>query len=470
MNRLKSRALSLLTLLFALCFSLPVFAGSVSGASVTVYNSGRALVKETRSATLPQGMASVVFKNIPATIDPTSVRASAKGMQVLGVQYDYLPISPNNLLERYVGKELTVILPDPTDANARTLRKATLLSMSKQQGPVFLVGKEVYVGAYEALLLPELPADLQREPTLTLTTKNQTASKRDVRLSYLMGGLTWRADYTLSVNRAGDEAVLDAWATLDNSSGRGFSNASLKLVAGQVQRETGGRMLRKANVASMEYAMADAAPQPREEAFSQFHVYSVPGYVNLTEHGTRQTSLFAASGIKVKQQLVSRYHAGAGQQGGPVKQNVQASLTFANSEKNSLGNPMPSGLVRVFMPASDGDMLLAGESSIGHVGPGGEVKLTLGQAFDVTVERSQTSFRKLGKNSFEMSWSLSVVNGKKTPQELRLTDFYSGQWNIVKADRKYSKPDARSVQFDLTVPPTAGKKPMVVNYTVQVTY
>ncbi len=115
-------------------------------------------------------------------------------------------------------------------------------------------------------------------------------------------------------------------------------------------------------------------------------------------------------------------------------------------------------------------MLLAGESSIGHVGPGGEVKLTLGQAFDVTVERSQTSFRKLGKNSFEMSWSLSVVNGKKTPQELRLTDFYSGQWNIVKADRKYSKPDARSVQFDLTVPPTAGKKPMVVNYTVQVTY
>ncbi len=239
MNRLKSQALFLLTLLFALCFSLPALAGAVSGASVTVYNSGRALVKETRSATLPQGMASVVFKNIPATIDPTSVRASAKGMQVLGVQYKYLPISPNNLLERYVGKELTVILPDPTDANARTLRKATLLSMSKQQGPVFLVGKEVYVGAYEALLLPDLPADLQREPTLTLTTKNQTASKRDVRLSYLMGGLTWRADYTLSVNRAGDEAVLDAWPLLIFI-GRGFSNASLKLVAGQVQRASGG--------------------------------------------------------------------------------------------------------------------------------------------------------------------------------------------------------------------------------------
>lgn len=239
MNCLKFHALFVLMTVLLLLSSLPAFAGAVSGTSVTVYNSGRALVNETRAVTLPQGMASVVIKNVPTTLDPTSVRATAKDMQVLGIQYSYLPITPCNLLERYVGKELTVILPDPADANARILRKVTLLSYS--QAPVFLVGKEVYVGDYEALLLPELPKELQSEPTLTLSTKNKTASKRDIRLSYLMGGLTWRADYALSVDRNGKVASINAWATLDNSSGRGFTGASLKLVAGQVQQASGGR-------------------------------------------------------------------------------------------------------------------------------------------------------------------------------------------------------------------------------------
>ncbi len=469
MNCLKFHALFVLMTVLLLLSSLPAFAGAVSGTSVTVYNSGRALVNETRAVTLPQGMASVVIKNVPTTLDPTSVRATAKDMQVLGIQYSYLPITPCNLLERYVGKELTVILPDPADANARILRKVTLLSYS--QAPVFLVGKEVYVGDYEALLLPELPKELQSEPTLTLSTKNKTASKRDIRLSYLMGGLTWRADYALSVDRNGKVASINAWATLDNSSGRGFTGASLKLVAGQVQQASGGRrLMTKSNAMVMETAMDAAPPMPQEESFSQFHVYTVPGSVDLAESGTRQLSLFSASGIKVKQQLVSRYHGGVGQRGGKIKQNVEASLSFANVEKNGLGRPMPGGLVRVFMPASDGDMLLAGESHVGHVGVGSDVKLTLGQAFDIKVERSQTSFSKLGKNSFEMTWTISVTNGKKSPQTIKLQDFYSGQWKIVKADREYTNPDAGSVEFDLTVPPTKGGKPMVINYTVQVTY
>ncbi|QJB56688.1 DUF4139 domain-containing protein [Pseudodesulfovibrio sp. zrk46] len=469
MNRLQSHiVISLLALTLLLCVPYS-HAATVKGASVTVYNSGRALVKESRSVTLPQGMASVIFKDVPQSMDPTSVHASAKDMKVLGLQYSYSPITIKNLLDRYIGKELTVILPDPSNTEGRILKKAILVS--NEGRPIFTVGNEVYVGNYDALLLPEMPGDLQTEPTLTLTTDNAHAGKRNVELRYLMSGLQWRADYTLSLDKTGETGAMDVWATINNSSGRAFSGSSVKLVAGDVKQEMGGRRMYKANAMVMEAAaapMMDAAP-PQEEEFAQFHVYSVPRSVSLPASGTRQVSLFSSSKVMLEQELVSTFQGYGGQHSGKMAQDVALSLKLNNTKKNGLGRPLPGGLVRVFMPTSDNSLLLAGESRIGHVGEGGEARLPLGNSFDVTVERTQTAYAKLGKTSYEASWRIEVKNGKDKPQILKLKERYSGQWKVVKADAKYVRTDAGGLEFTLTVPPSKDGSPTVVNYTIQVT-
>ncbi|ADU63718.1 MAG: DUF4140 domain-containing protein [Pseudodesulfovibrio sp.] len=459
-----------LVLSLALPLALPAVShgAGTTGAALAVYNSGRALVEETRSVTLPKGPARVVFKDVPATLEPGSVRASAPGMRVLGLEYASQPITVQSLLDRYVGRELTVILPDPADATARTLRKATLLS--NEGAPIFLVGDEVYVGSYEALLLPELPADLTREPTLALLTENENAGKQDVRLTYLMGGLTWRADYTLTVGPSGDSGSLDAWATLENQSGYSHSGAALKLVAGDVRQAPAPRMAKGLMMTRAMNEGMDSAAQPVEESFSEYHVYTVEQPVDLPGSGMVQLSLFSAPNVTLAQELSSRFQSGIGQMSGPVKQAADLTLRLDNIEKNGLGKPMPAGLVRVFMPASDKRLLLAGESQVGHVGRGGEIRLTLGRSFDVAVTRTQTGFARLGKNSVEMTWRIEVQNGKKAPQAISLTDGYPGQWTVTAADQAYTTPDSGSLQFDLTVPPSHDGKPTVVNYTVQVTY
>jgi hypothetical protein len=466
MNRLKYFVVLPLFLLAASLLPTPSPAAGVKGASLTVYNSGRALVNETRSVTLPKGPASVVFKNIPASLDPTSVRAAAKGMTVNGLEYSYVPINRQTLLDRYVGKELSVILPDPADADARILRKATLLSSGGV--PVFLVGNEVYLGEALAYLLPQLPEDVQEEPTLTLRTDNEAAGKQAIRLSYLMGGLTWKTDYVLTLDPSGESGALDAWATLVNSSGCAFAGAALKLVAGDV-RQAPVRNYRAAPKAVMlEAAAADSAPV--QESFSQFHLYTVPDRVDLSAGGTRQVSLFGAPKVAVRQELSTRYGAGVHQLSRSVEQSVDVGLQMDNTAAKGLGKPMPGGLMRVFMPASDGSVLLAGESSLGHTGVGGEVKLSLGRAFDVKAERVQTEFVKLGKRSVKMGWRIGVINGRSKPQALKLTDSYPGQWEVTAADHKYTRPDAGSLVFDVMVPPTPDGTPMYINYTVQVTY
>ena len=470
MNQLKFYTILVFSLIGLLAGATDVKAVG-SGAVVVVYNSGRALVRDVRVVTLPKGLASVVIRDVPATLDPTSVRIMARELTVYDLQYSYNPITVKTLLDEYLGKELSVILPDPADANARTLRKAKLVSNADR--PIFLIGNEVYIGSYEAVLLPELPKELETEPTLTLTTKTGTAGKKDVTLNYLMGGLNWRADYALTVSGDGASAALDAWATLTNTSGSGFQSANVRLVAGDVhQAPLSGKNSRAKGMLYMKSAEMDTAPSwPAEEPFSQYHVYNIARSVSLAPRGTKQVSLFSAPRIKVEQELVSSFHTGGGQRGGMIRQGVDLGLKFVNSPENNLGRPMPGGLVRVFMPSSDGMQLLAGESSISHVAQGGEVRLAIGKAFDVGVERKQVRYTKTGKNSSEIQWQIIVRNGKDIPQKVKLRDFIPGQWEIVQADSEYVKIDSGTIEFDLgEVLPDKGTDGKIINYTVQISY
>ena len=465
MNQLKFHTLLLAILFASFGLPYPCAASGVSGASVTVYNSGRALVSEYRSVTLPKGPAEVVFKNIPDTLDPTSVAASARGMTVHGLEYRYVPITGHNLLDRYVGKELSVILPDPANADARILRKATLLSNVDK--PVFQVGSEVYLGDALAYLLPALPDDVQQEPTLALRTENDAEGKRSIRLSYLMGGLNWSADYTLTLDPSGKAGALDGWATLSNSSNFTLTSAALKLVAGDMRRASAPVVMRKAVM--LEASMA-ADNMPQQESFSQFHLYTVPGRVDLLPGATRQLSLLAAPKAVVARELACRFENAVRQLSRPEEQNVELSLRLANTRDGGLGTPLPAGRVRVFQPSSDGSLLLLGEASVDHTGVGGEVVLPMGRSFDVSVKRTQTEFTKLGKQSYRLGWTLAVTNGRPDPQPISLTDGYRGEWQVVNADHVHTRPEAGSLRFDVVAPPTRDGKPMLIHYTVQVTY
>ncbi|XXJ20989.1 DUF4139 domain-containing protein [Desulfovibrio caledoniensis] len=459
-------------LLAAVLFLLAPFAGvaHAAGSVLAVYNSGQAQVTESRVVTLPQGAAAVVFTDIPTTVDASSIRATAPDMTVEDVEYSYKPITAGNLLDAYIGKELSVVLPDPSDANARILRKAKLLSNAGQ--PIFSMGKEVYVGSYEALLLPEMPKGLDAEPTLTLTTRSTVAGRKNVALSYLMGGLTWRADYNLTVTQSGKAADLDAWATVDNNSGHAFSGADLRLVAGDVQRAAAPKMLMRANAVMAEGMAMDSAPAPAtEESFSQYHVYDPGRYVSIPASGSKQVGLFSAANVPVKTELSSRFRSTPSQRAGKISQSVESALLMTNTQVNNLGKPMPAGVVRVFMPDSSGAKLLAGEAHIGHVADGEDVRLVIGRSFDVNVERVQTSFQRIGKNAAEVGWRITVRNGSAEPRDIRLEEALSGQWTVLNADTPYAAKDAGTIEFDLKgVVPSAGKEGKVINYTVRFEY
>ena len=78
--------------------------------SITIYNSNIGLVKDTRLIDLKSGTHELKFMDVAAKIDPTTVHikslTNGAGLDVLEQNYEYDLLSPQKLLEKFVGQKV----------------------------------------------------------------------------------------------------------------------------------------------------------------------------------------------------------------------------------------------------------------------------------------------------------------------------------------------------------------------------
>src|ERR1700681_536445 len=204
-----------------------------SDLALTVYNSNLSLVRDVRQLTLPSGESLLRFMDIAASINPATVHfrslTEPAKLNVLEQNYEYDLLDPNKLLQKYVGREVTMIRGDQEV-------KATLLS--DNGGQVWKIGNDIGTNiGYRSLRFLEVPDNLYDRPTLLWTLQNSGARRHRVEASYLTSNLSWSADYVLNVGKDEANGDLDGWVTLVNHSGTAFKNAQLQLVAGDLHRE-----------------------------------------------------------------------------------------------------------------------------------------------------------------------------------------------------------------------------------------
>ena len=214
--------------------------GDQTDLAVTVYNSNIALVRDVRKLNLSSGIFQLKFMDIAATVNPATVHfrslSEPDKLAVIEQNYEYDLLEPAKLLNKYVGREVTLVRS--YQENGTTKReeiKATLLA--NNNGPVWKIGNEIVTGMYaESYRFPEVPANLFERPTLLMTLENTGGRKQQIETSYLAGNLSWNSDYVLTVGRDDKAADLDGWVTVVNNSGTAFRNARLQLVAGDLHR------------------------------------------------------------------------------------------------------------------------------------------------------------------------------------------------------------------------------------------
>ena len=446
-----------------------------SDLALTVYNSNLSLVRDVRQLTLPSGESLLRFMDIAASINPATVHfrslTEPSKLNVLEQNYEYDLLDPNKLLQKFVGREVTLLRPKSVSGTTEYDEvKATLLSLNG--APVWKIGNEIVTGvSYESIRFPELPDNLYERPTLLWTLQNTGARRHRVEASYLTGNLSWNADYVLNVAKDESTGDLDGWVTLVNHSGTAYKNASLQLVAGDLHRvmALNGRDEMKAMAA---VAGAVNAPAPfQQESFSEYHLYSLNRRTSIFDQESKQISLLNASHFPLRKVYVvngqAYYYRGAAQPGAPVKDPVQVFYKFKNEDKAGLGMPLPAGTIRVYQQDSRGGSLFAGEDHIDHTPKDEEIGLHIGNAFDIVAERKQTDFKKLSDRLYEFEYEISLRNHKDGPVSVEVNEPIGGDWEMVSSTYKFTKTAAFAAQF---VVPVDKDGTSVLKYRVRVKY
>lgn len=439
--------------------------------SVTIYNGGIGLVRETRILNLTKGIRTLRFEDVPSQIIPQTVRVKGedpKKLTVFEQNYEYDLISPERLMDKYIGKEVT-LYQDGKEKTASV--KAKLIA--NNGSPVYQIGNEVSLGYNGRVTVPTIPENLFAKPTLVWKLKNETEKEQAVEVSYQTNGLGWSADYILVLDKEENECGLNSWVTLNNNSGAEFKNAVLQLVAGKVNLISNRpayspqpRSMKKSMVKEYEES-SDAAPEFNQENLSEYYLYTLDQPTTIGYNQTKQVQLFQSEGIEIKKYFVFE---NLPMYEGNEKNfnNATIKYIFKNAKKNNLGRPLPQGTIRVFKADSKGRQQLLGEDTIDHTPENEDVKIKTGQAFDVVANGKRLSYEvfKLSRGD-KSSYSVEIRNRKKEAIEIRFYASLWGDWNITKSSHKFIKESSTKSYADV---PLKANETVTLEYTVETKY
>lgn len=442
--------------------------------AVTIYNENLALIKDQRKITLDKGFNLLAFRGVSAKMRAETAllrNLNNAGLKVIEQNFDFDLLTPQKLLEKYVGKQVHIASMNPATGEEK-IEQATILSTNK--GVVVQIDDRIETNPHGRYIFDKLPENLRDQPTLVIQLNSSTAKPQNIELSYLSGGLSWKADYVAELNANDDKLDLVGWVTLNNTSGTSYNNAKLQLVAGDVNVvKNEFRKVARGKMAMME--MADVAPAMQQESLFEYHLYSLNRPTTISDKQKKQVSLLSATQVPVNKEFLLQgsnyyYQSSYGNIGQKLK--VGVFVEFKNKEKSGLGIPLPKGIVRVYKKDKSGNAQFIGEDKIDHTPKNEDVRLKLGDAFDITADKKQTNFKKrnaYGKYNYayESAYEVKIKNAKPEAVTVIVREPIPGDWKIEQSSHKFKKVASGTAEWQINVPAEGN---VTLEYTALVRY
>src|SRR6185436_6787056 len=294
--------------------------------------------------------------------------------------------------------------------------QATLLS--NNAGQVWRINGQIVINPSNIaeMRFPDVPKNLVATPTLVWDIESREAGAQTLEASYLTTGMNWKADYVLVVNAEDTKGDLQGWVTLMNSSGGTFENARLQLVAGDVNRVSDERTYQLAGAMAKRDAVSES--EFKEQGFFEYHLYTLQRPTSVRDNETKQVSLLEAAGFDVKKEFVvngQHYeYRNYNNPGQPIKEKVGVYVQFRNAQQNKLRMPLPAGTIRLYKKDTSGNQQFIGEDKIDHTPKDEDVRVKVGDAFDIVAERKQTDYKVIARNVYEYAYEIKIRNHKDT--------------------------------------------------------
>jgi hypothetical protein len=423
----------------------------VRSVNLTIYNGALALVHDRRRLELQQGDNRVAWRDVGASMDATSAvlaDLSVPGaVRVVEQNFNFDLLKPSTILDKFVGRDVTVVHDKPLPG--QPVRETAKL-LADNDGVVLQFADRVETGLTGShIVFGSLPRDLRDRPTLVLDLVSDRAGSADLDLSYLTDGLGWSANYVGVVSPQEDRMDLQGLITLSNTSGTSFPNARLQLVAGNVN-------VAAPPLGAMESPMAANADRyaVTQQNFFEYHLYTLAQPTSVLNNQTKQVSLLSARRVPIRKTLELRgsdaYYSNPDADLG-AKLKVGVYVTFTN-RGGDLGVPLPGGVVRLYKNDAGGTSQFLGSDQIDHTPRNEDVRLHLGDSFDVTANKKQLTFHSLGGCSFASSYRIVLANAKTEPATVLVVEPIPGDWSITAENLRHRKTSSATASWAVRVP------------------
>ncbi len=463
--------------------ALPAMAAEKEGVALTVYNGGYGVVREVRSLNIP-GDGNVKFKDVASRIDATTVHFKSltdAAAKLLEQNYQYDLVSANKLLKKYIDRKINVICEKQTYSGTLLSFDGGQLVLQDKEGGIIMVQRPDNV---RDIRFGALPGGLLTRPTLLWKVATRKPGGHLCEVTYQTAGLGWHAEYVLVLDGGDKAADLSGWVSVNNTSGKTYTDAKLKFIAGDVRRvrpeQRGGRRERT-------FGKGRGMAKPMaEKAFFEYHMYTLPRPSTVADNETKQLEMFTpARGLKVDKKYLynpmgqQRWYGGRrytdGSFGVTSYKKVHVFIEFQNSKENKLGTPLPAGKIRVYkQDPEDKALEFIGEERIDHTPKDEKLSLKIGNAFDVVGERKQKGYQTR-PHWIKETIEIKIRNHKKEDITVRVKEslYRCKNWQITAESHpeqragKDGKLDARTVAWDI---PVKADKETVLTYTVEYTW
>lgn len=454
--------------------------------SLTIYNQGFAVVRDTVPLDLKAGITEARFSGMTAKAETDSVilrdPAGKVKFQILEQAYRNDPVSSGLMLQLNEGKSIGFEIREPNKPNrivqGKIVRSGHQAGGQSQQ-PIIEVDGNLRFSLPGEPVFPALGDDTILNPTLTWTINSAEAATFNAELAYVTGGLNWQADYNIVAAEKDEMIDIVGWVTFKNQSGTAFKEAKVKLMAGDVNKVQTQPARTRMKAMAMDMSVMEEKTVT-EKSFDEFHLYTIARPVTLRDQETKQVEFLRSSGVKAPKIFIYdgatmgygawNYYRGEGDYGVPTNKKVWVLREFKNSKENKLGMPLPKGRLRFYSQDDDGSLQFTGENQIDHTPKDETVRVYVGNSFDLVGERRRTDYKVDSANQWlEETFEIKVRNRKKEPVEIRVVEHLTrfDNWELKEKSADFRILNSHTIEFPVTLKPDEEK---IVTYRVSYTW
>jgi hypothetical protein len=424
-----------------------LFSGDAQGA----LDSGHAVVHEQRNVDVQAGRQTLRLGGLPASVEPEAVIVNfGKGVDVLGRRIVLARGSADSALSGHVGEDISV-----AGSNGQTLAEGTLLGADDNGLTVRGThGGVVVVHDYATVALQ--PGSVNGGGSVLLDVGASSSGTRDARLTYSTSGIGWRVAYDAMLASGTDCRMhFDPQASIANRSGRDYEAAAIKLVAGQPNLAGGPRMyMAKAMVAE-----AAPPPLPQQGTLGDYRSFTLPQPVDLPDGTVTLTPLYAPSDLGCTRQ----YLLESGGAWHPPKPILEADYGNDSFQDRAIASTLlfdapaalPAGTLRAFTVDRDGAPELLGQGDIPDTPKDQQVRITLGESFDLRASRERTAFSvNQGAHTMDEAFRVTLSNGGAVARTVTVREHPNRWqvWKLVSSSVKPGKQTPDTLEFAVNVP------------------